>query len=220
MVTEWQLQEALVGRWLSDGVLIDGRRQFLVAWEVMVPSWRINDAHQYWAEPSVDFLLADADGRLTFLELKREVAGVKPCWRVLCQVTHRALAGVRSMSATALESAHHQCWSGAHGRVADRGDLPLAERHAEFFERSREAAFAIGRVGRVVAALRFDPRWDEIRNEFARLAWPDLIERLDGLGELTDGRNHREGRRLRDLAPPAEEELPDGVDSVVVAPLP
>jgi len=90
-MNEWQLQQRLTVGWIRDGIEIGGEKHFLVAWGVMVPSWKINDASKYWAEPSIDFLAADKEGVPTAIELKMKVTGSKPTWRVLCQVTHRSM---------------------------------------------------------------------------------------------------------------------------------
>ncbi|KJS02787.1 MAG: hypothetical protein VR65_03785 [Desulfobulbaceae bacterium BRH_c16a] len=65
MMTEWELQCRLTERWAADGLRINGRLHFLAAWEVMSPSWRINDSRRYWSEPSIDFLVADECLNLT-----------------------------------------------------------------------------------------------------------------------------------------------------------
>lgn len=72
-LTEWQLQSLSTQRWVREGVDLDGERLLLFAWEVMTPSWQINDAQRYWNEPSIDFLCLDEQGRLVAIELKRKV---------------------------------------------------------------------------------------------------------------------------------------------------
>lgn len=82
-----------------------------------MPSWRINDSRSHWNEPSLDFLLADKDLNLVVVELKREVLGVVPAWRVLSQVTHRRLLVVDTETKDLIERAWRSCWSGQHGRL-------------------------------------------------------------------------------------------------------
>lgn len=216
--TEWELQESLTTLWSRDGVEIGGERHMLVAWEVMAPSWEINDAHGKFDEPSIDFLVIDRSGRLTAIELKRAVSGIKPAWRVLCQVTHRAVMLRREFSRERLEGAYLACAGGAHGRVG-QGDIEsLAERHRSFFGLDASRELGKGEFGRVVAATAFGPSWTSVQDEFNSLEWPRLIERLRGLGELQQGVSRREGRRLSEIAPPAGE-LVGPVSSLLVTPM-
>ena len=68
-MTEWELQIALTRRWAGEGANVAGRRHMLVAWEVMAPSYEINDYRRF-GEPAIDFLLVDEDGQLRAVEVK------------------------------------------------------------------------------------------------------------------------------------------------------
>jgi hypothetical protein len=215
--TEWALQEHLTDVWSRDGVEIGGQLHMLVAWEVMAPSWQINDARGKFDEPSIDFLVVDRAGRLTAMELKRAVSGIKPAWRVLCQVTHRAVMLKRDFSREQLEGAYLACASGAHGRVG-RGEIEsLSDRHRWFFDLSESLELGQGGFGRVVAATAFGPSWTSVQDEFNALEWTRLIERLGELGELQQGASRREGRRLSELDLPAGN-LVGPVSSLLVVP--
>ena len=215
-MTEWELQNRLTRRWSSDGVEIDGERQMLVAWEVMVPSWGINDAHGKFDEPSIDFVVADRSGLLMAVELKRTVPGVRPAWRVLCQVTHRAVRLGRTFSPDRLERAHRSCAAGAHGRIGHGEIETLADRHCGFFDLDGPRQLGRGGIRRAVAATGFGPGWPSVLAEFNRLEWPALMERLSGQGEFELGAIHREPRRLRDLPPPDGTELAGPVRSLTI----
>ena len=214
--TEWELQERLTAMWSQDGVVIDGERHMLVAWEVMAPSWKINDARWKFDEPSIDFLMVNRSGRLTAVELKRVVSGITPAWRVLCQVTHRALLLEREFSPDRLEGAYRGCVSGGHGRVGGGQSESLAERHRAFFRLDQPRRLGGGGFRRAVAATSFGPSWPSVLAEFNRLAWPDLIDRLSDLGEFGEGVARREGRRLRDLLPAGKAELSGPVRSLSI----
>lgn len=216
-LTEWELQDRLTRLWLRDGVEIGGDRQMLVAWEVMTPSWGINDAHGKFDEPSIDFLVVDRSGRLMAVELKRVVPGIRPAWRALCQVTHRAVLLERTFSPDRLEGAYRACATGTHGRVG-RGEVQsLADRHREFFGLGQSLRLGEGGFRRAVAATGFGPSWPSVLAEFNRLDWSDLVHRLSDQGELRQGAIHREPRRLRDLPPPARAELVGPVCSLSIA---
>ncbi len=60
----------------------------------------MNDAHGAWGEPSTDFLTINDEGRLVAIELTRDLVGIRPCWRALCQVTHRAVTVARSAASS------------------------------------------------------------------------------------------------------------------------
>ncbi len=207
-MNEWQLQRALTERWHADGVSVSHERQFLVAWEVMTPSWRINDAGRYWSEPSIDFLVANADGVLTAIELKTSIRGLKPAWRVLCQVTHRAALLRRTFSRENLERAHGDAHSGSHGRVIGRSGELLGEAHRRFFGLEKPLVFDGEVVRRVVAATSFGPHFEQILDEFNALTPARLQGELEGRGFLKDSLSNREPRRLVQTAPVAGELRP------------
>lgn len=213
-LTEWQLQERLTELWSREGVEIDGERHMLVAWEVMAPSWRINDAHGKFDEPSIDFLAADRSGRLIVIELKRTVRGSRPAWRVLCQVTYRAMRLAQTFSLDGLERAYMEAAGGLHGRVGRQAVPSLAERHREFFGLNglnSRPDLGVGGFRRAVAALEFGPGWGLVLSEFNALAWPDLMTRLSEQGEFEPGKSHKEPLRLRDLAEPTRGQLAEPI---------
>jgi len=205
-MNEWQLQERLTNRWMRNGIEIGSDRHFLVAWEVMVPSWRINDASKYWAEPSIDFLAADEHGTLTAIELKMKVPGRKPAWRVLCQVTHRSILLRDTFSEQRLEAAHFAAVSGRHGRVRGPDVSDLAEAHRRFFGMPTGAEFAADDIERVVAATDFGHNFDDIMDRFSHLSPGDLQRTLADEGLVNGARSNREVERL--IALMASEQLP------------
>lgn len=200
-VNEWQLQKALTEHWLADGVDVDGRHQFLVAWEVMVPSWRINDARRHWSEPSIDFLTADATGVLTAIELKVAVPGVKPAWRVLCQVTHRAILLRRTFTVEGLNRAYINSHSGRHGRVVDSDGVPLVGAHQRFFGLSQPVSLQPAGLRRVVAAASFGRSFGRVIGRFNELSAAQVSEELEERNLLRNGSVNRESLRLVDAAP-------------------
>lgn len=218
VANEWAAQVALTRQWVDSGVVIGGDLHLLAAWEVMFPSWRINDAAKHWTEPSVDFVAVDRDGGLVAMELKPRVPGRKPAWRVLCQVTHRALLMARSFSPSKLDGAHEACWTGAHGRVSGMSGDSLETRHQALFGLREPVPLGGRPVGRAVVAASFGPKWDAVRGEFEVLTSDRLAIRLGELGELGDSAPSaaRESRRLLGVMPWKRDELRSAVATVEV----
>jgi len=217
-VNEWRLQEVLTARWLRDGIVLGHERLMLVAWEVMVPSWDINDAAVRWNEPSIDFLALDQRGRLAAIELKVSVSGRKPAWAVLCQVTHRAVRIGRTFTRERLEDAHASCLSGAHGRVtgAPREIVGVGQRHAEFFDTETPLRVG-GGVRRVVAATSFGPSFDQIRESFNTLPVAETLTCLSAEYATPKGQAAREFARVAAVLPIKPPELSTPVEVLVVS---
>ena len=117
-ITEWQLQKLLTARWAANGITMSsGESLQLIAWEVMPPTWEVNDAHGHWGSPALDFLAVDRAGRLAAIELKQKLRGELHTWRAVCQVTELALALARCASIERLEQVRDACFSGRHGRA-------------------------------------------------------------------------------------------------------
>lgn len=198
MITEWEIQSKLTARWAADGLMINDSLQFLVAWEVMFPSWRINDSKKYWSEPSIDFIFADKFFNFTAVELKRKVFGVKPCWHVLSQVTHRAFEIMRSISPENIKRAYSACWSGSHGRIIHPKQLQsLPEHHQEFFRLNSQVDLPMQEIRRCVAAFEFGPSWPTILSRFNQLAGDTLQAHVRA--ELTSKAAAREVNRLMSI---------------------
>jgi hypothetical protein len=147
---EHQLQTQLTARWIDSGVQIGSESFTLVAWEVMLPSWRVNDAQPGFGQPAIDFLGVDGDGGLMAIELKMRIGGLKATLRAACQVSHTAALIDQTKSRQNVEQAHLGCFSGNHGRTPARTtDLPLLEITAHARLRSRTA---------VIRSCRSSPR--------------------------------------------------------------
>ncbi|MCF8127436.1 MAG: hypothetical protein K9N10_02890 [Deltaproteobacteria bacterium] len=198
MMNEWDLQDVLTKQWAECGLHIDGQRHLLVAWEVMLPSWLINDAKKHWTEPSLDFLVADEQMRLTVIELKTRVPGIKPAWQALCQVTHRAVQLSKTFSVANLNRAFSACWSGSHGRLPSCGIYhSFAQYHRRFFGVSGHFRDGPPTVGRCVAATEFGESWADVLKEFNQLPGDRLEARA--CEELSSKQAHRELERFRGI---------------------
>ncbi|HEY0007432.1 MAG TPA: hypothetical protein VGB55_01805 [Tepidisphaeraceae bacterium] len=193
-MTEWTLQGILTKQWSECGLMLEGQRNMLAAWEVMVPSWDINDATIRWNEPSIDFLAVDIQQRFTAIEVKRGVFGIKPVWQVLCQVTHRAVELDKTFTYQNLDRAYRACRSGHHGRVPrcvpeSFGDSFKAFFGTEFDGQKRSLMRAC------VAAAEFGESWHEILDEFNSLSAIQLRAKM--CSELTSVQARRDLTRIK-----------------------
>jgi hypothetical protein len=169
--TEWEMQEKITHHWITNGAAINGKKLFLVAWEVMVDSWGINDSKGHWNEPSIDFFFLDQMGQVWLMEMKRYVKSPRDVWEALCQVTHRAVALMKTYSFEKLESAFSAAYSGQHGRVKSSSEtISLLDSHKAFFNLGNPLSInSIGKnpFRRVVAAIEFGSSWEDVRQRFA-----------------------------------------------------
>lgn len=207
-MTEHELQRVLTRTWSDVGVVIDGERSMLVAWEVMPEVWGINDASGYWASVSIDFLAIDKDGRVAAIEVKPgKLRGTKTAWGALCQVTHRAILIARNATLDDIAHVHDVCGAGADGRAPQRRWPRFAERHATFFGRT-EPINSLGRgVRRVIVAESADPSFFDVLDEFNRLPVAMVLEQLRSRYSGTSGFAAREFQRLASVLPVATDEL-------------
>ncbi|MDC0359174.1 hypothetical protein OAM92_00420 [Acidimicrobiales bacterium] len=217
-MNEFQLQELLTPRWLADGIQLGDERLMLVAWEVMLPSWDINDSTKRWNEPSIDFLGLDESGRLAAIELKMVVPGRKPAWAVLCQLTHRAVGLSRSFTPDLLAGAYAACRGGGHGRGVGQESLAgsLPELAQEFFEHDSPVPIDGQPMRRIVAATEFGPQFCGIHSEFNVTPITAVLDRLAAEYPTGKGQAAREFQRVRRLSP-SENELVSPVEVLVVA---
>jgi len=153
-MNEWQLQEVLRRRWLTEGVVIDGEPLFLAGWEVMT-NWRVNDAHKEWNRPSADFVLLDRQGRLVVLELKPAIRSPGECLLALCQVTHSAVRLAEAFTLDKLAKVSAACRCGPAADVQSDPIGLLHDAHARFFSLSAPVRLVNDEVRRAVASFDF-----------------------------------------------------------------
>ena len=187
--TEWELQTKLTSKWIREGLSIAGQKLFLASWEVMINSWKINDALKHWNEPSIDFLFLDREGNICLVELKRYILTPRDAWLALCQVTHRSIALKKTYTWGNLEKSFKAAYSGNHGRVETVQLLNnLLETHQKFFKLNMPISrnrFGKNQFFRVVAALKFNSIWEGIREEFANNDLKYLQNHIETLYKVT-----------------------------------
>lgn len=190
-LTEHQLQKWLTSHWLLEGIPLADGTATLIAWEVMLPDWRINDARLGFGQPAIDFLAIDHAGGLVAIELKLRVGGPRNALRAACQVSHLAQETDRSKTSERLRSAHEACFGGAHGRTdARRTGLPEHD-----LSRHTRA---------VLAAPSWSPGATRMLSEFAVGSPQSNAEHLDQLGLLRLTHENRVCRRYADLRAPSQ----------------
>lgn len=130
-MTEWALQERLVEQWGIRPFRLGGHSVRLLSWEVMTPSWQINDSRGLWTEPSVDFLGVTQDGSLMAIELKRVWGGPVTLAQAAAQALASALRVEQSVANPKLESVYRAARQGAIGRVPLVGPETAADAVAQ-----------------------------------------------------------------------------------------
>lgn len=216
MTTEWELQVQLTRRWAADGAVVLERRHLLVAWEVMAPSWGINDSRGRWNEPSVDFLLIDASGQLRALELKRTLATAQQAHAAGVQVTHRALRLSRTFSVERLRIAHDECWSGRHARLAaNEQPTSIEERFGQFFGTSAPDWQQRLTIERLVGAPAVGTDAATALTQMSTLGRQELLELCQDQKRI-GSRGLIEGRRLAEAMETAGFTFDEPIGAVTV----
>ncbi|MBL0317560.1 MAG: hypothetical protein IPP69_18090 [Flavobacteriales bacterium] len=105
-MNEWQLQDQLTISWIHNPPIIEGRVFDVVAWELMFPSWKINENKKKWNEVSVDFILFDRDQTFLCLELKNEIKGRRALLSAYCQALSRTHLFEEQYNPERMRSAH------------------------------------------------------------------------------------------------------------------
>jgi hypothetical protein len=181
------LQLRLTTCWLEHGLIVDGHRLYLLAWEVMTPSWDINSANNGFGEPASDFLFLDISGNLWVVEVKPEIRSAMPSWNVLCQVTFYAVQIERSRAFEKLEKAHEISFIDYDKRRKNvvMTKQALREAHRLFFDLPTalpKSKFGTGPIHRVVAAKFVKPAWLDCLKEFDTMDLKSLQLKVTSVG--------------------------------------
>jgi hypothetical protein len=109
-MTEWELQDQLTLQWIDKPLLFNGVEYFVVAWELMFPSWQINENSKKWNEKSVDFIMFDGISTFLCLELKNEIKGRQALLSAYCQAMHRTRLFKSQYRPSLMKNAHNACF--------------------------------------------------------------------------------------------------------------
>lgn len=109
-MNEWELQKNLKKEYLRELLIFEEKRYRLVCWELMFPSWKINDKKGKWDEPSVDFIFySEGDNQFLCVELKNNLRFKKDLLSAYCQVIHRTIKFIKQYSIEKISSANKLC---------------------------------------------------------------------------------------------------------------
>jgi hypothetical protein len=193
-----------------------GERLFLVAREIMVPTWEINDAHGRWDLPSIDFLALDASARLVAIELKVRISEPKHAWLALCQVTHRAVQLERTYTPDRLLTAWRACSSVQHEQIGNAAVSDVFEEHRVFFGLASPRAQATTDVRRIIAATEFGRTFPSLLANFNARPLPRTLDALDDRYRAARA-SRNEFQRLRDVLPIRPTDLSTAVEALLVS---
>lgn len=199
-MNEWQLQEVLRSRWLTEGVVINDEPHFLAGWEVMT-NWQRNDSHGRFNLPSADFVLLDKQGRLVVMELKMKIRSPGDSLRALCQVTHMAVRLAETFCPMKLAKLSADCRGGASTRSKNDPVGLLRDAHTEFFSLTASVPLVGTEVRRAVAACDFGPRWPSAVEFFTNSRKDVLRAHLESHYRV-DARSNLAMRRYLELPNP------------------
>jgi hypothetical protein len=123
-MNEWDLQKNLTSKWRKDGFEFKSEKYELICWELMFPSWSINDNRRKWNEISIDFIFYSVESR-TFIcgELKNIIKGRKNLLSAYCQTIQRTVKFVEQYSPEKMNRAMVECYSFS---TDERGGLEKA----------------------------------------------------------------------------------------------
>lgn len=109
-LNEWRLQELLTNFLNKDVLLLNGIAFELVCWELMFPSFKINNKYVKWNEISIDFICYNYYiNHFLMVELKNNIKGKAKLLEAFCQVTTRAAAFQKYYDVDKIEQAHQLC---------------------------------------------------------------------------------------------------------------
>ena len=87
-MNEWELQDHLSTKWRAGNFIFNDFEYQLVCWELMFPSWLINNNKSKWNEVSIDFILYSTElSQFLCVELKNKISGKQKLLSGYCQAT-------------------------------------------------------------------------------------------------------------------------------------
>lgn len=110
-MNEWDLQKKLTKEWSNTGINVEGKNYDLICWELMFPSFRINNNKKLWNEKSIDFIFYSQENE-TFIccELKNKIKNKKELLSAYCQVVQRATLFSKHYSIEKINFARRECF--------------------------------------------------------------------------------------------------------------
>jgi hypothetical protein len=109
IMTEWEYQDIITARYLTQALEVDNREFYLIAWEIMFPSWRMNDKKRGRWEKSIDFMFFDLNDTFLLLELKAKINTSKQFEKAKHQLESRVPLFISSYSEENLYKIINDC---------------------------------------------------------------------------------------------------------------
>ena len=120
-MNEWELQHYLTKKWRKENLYYNGFEYHLVCWELMFPSWDINDKRTKWNEISIDFILYSIElSEFLCVELKNIIKGKKNLLSAYCQATQRTIHFIEQYDVKKLNRARNRCHTSS---INERGGI-------------------------------------------------------------------------------------------------
>jgi len=184
-MNEWELQDHLSTKWRAGNFIFNDFEYQLVCWELMFPSWLINNNKSKWNEVSIDFILYSTElSQFLCVELKNKISGKQKLLSGYCQATHRAVNFIEQYDSEKMNKARRVCFSessfGRGGKETIPEDINFSNNPV---------------VKRVLMARKFPSivndainHWDslnqlEIKQEISKYAVNKEFERFNAMTE-------------------------------------
>ena len=111
-MNEWDLQEILTDEWIDKKFNFNSSFYELICWELMFPSWEINNPKVKWDEPSIDFILySEEKSEFLCVELKNKIKHRRDLLLGFCQVTHRTIQFKKQYNIDKIKNAQSICYN-------------------------------------------------------------------------------------------------------------
>lgn len=166
-MNEWELQHCLTQSWRqSSKIMISGLSCRLLCWELMFPSWKINDNRAKWNECSIDFIFLTEDYRIVCFELKNKIKGKKNLLSAFCQISHRSLNFISGFNR---EKLYKSCIDCRKDAILERSVVN------DVFDLDIESIPENPKVISVIGAVDFPDDSNELINHWSSLDHADIV---------------------------------------------
>jgi len=182
-MNEWELQEILSSNWRQKNLEYNSDEFRLICWELMFPSWSINDNKRKWNEISIDFIFY-SEKTETFIcgELKNKIKGRKNLLSAYCQTVQRSIRFIQQYSPSKMNKAMKECFKHS---PAERGGEILDVENIRFPKEPR--------IKMALLALEFPEKSNENIEKWNNLGLMELK------GEITHYSENKEFGRFLSL---------------------
>lgn len=179
-MNEWDLQHTLSTKFRSERLQFGSVEFELVCWELMFPSWSVNDKFSKWNETSIDFIFYSENKNLFLcVELKNNLKTKKELLSAYCQVTQRAVKFSEQFSIEKITNARNECFKNAPTK---RGG-PEKAKKLKIKENSK--------VGRILIANNFLKNYEALIEEWNKLSYEELLELVNSYTENTELKRYK-----------------------------